>query len=178
MLLPTGESRALGTLAAGKGDALLVFVRHFGCVGCSAEVDALRTKLPLLRDLGVSVVLLGVGSPAQLASFVAREALDPRALTAVTDPSLAVHRAFGMKRSLWGAWGPRALWAAAVLIAKGYRQSAIEGDSGAHGGAVLLRADGGVERSFASDTLGVGAPWGQFLDAVLRRGAERRSRWP
>jgi len=56
---------------------LLVFLRHFGCRFCRMQTHAIRTGIqPLLRQRGVEVVLVSIGTAAQIAQFKAETGFD------------------------------------------------------------------------------------------------------
>src|ERR1044071_3408522 len=58
-----------------EGDALLVFIRHFACAGCSEHVTELSPRLAELDALGVKTVIIGCGSVDQLTGFMERHQL-------------------------------------------------------------------------------------------------------
>ena len=103
-----GREQRLGAAWATR-DAVVVFVRHFGCAGCSAHVGELRPRLAELAQLGVGVALVGSGSPEHLAAFVAREQLAGHPIDPFTDPTRAAYLAADLERSWLGVVGPRAL---------------------------------------------------------------------
>lgn len=130
-----------------RRDVVLVFVRHFACAGCSQHVAALRPRLDELDALGAEVVLVGSGSPAQLAAFVARERLDHPAVTCATDPSLDAYRAAGLVRSAWGTLGPIALGQLVGALTRGHGNGWPKGDLFQQGGTLVV-ARGGVVRAY------------------------------
>ncbi|PWU18064.1 MAG: hypothetical protein C5B48_15205 [Candidatus Rokuibacteriota bacterium] len=86
--------------------------------------------------MGVHVLLVGNGPPEALATFVREHALDGRAVTVVTDPSLASFRAALLLRPsfhglLAGVDALRALGA-------GYVPGRRAGDARQLGGALLI----------------------------------------
>jgi peroxiredoxin len=157
----------------GQGAALLVFLRHFGCIGCSANVTALRPHLAELAALGVPVVLVGCGARRFVDGFVARHQLDGLPATLVTDERLLVHRAAGLGRSLWGIAGPRAVWDLLRLKGQGHAGHAAEGDVRQQGGAVLLGDDGRVVFVHRSRSLGDFAGADALVERALTLAARR-----
>lgn len=124
--------------------ALLVFLRHFGCIGCAQQVGDLRPRLGELASLGVRVTLLGCGSPDALRAFIAREHISPP-ITTLTDPSGLAHDAARLTRSWWGGRGPGAALGYLLARSQGYEQHASlvaasegEGDRSRQGGALLI----------------------------------------
>jgi peroxiredoxin len=131
----------LGDLWATR-DAVVVFVRHFACAGCSAHVAELRPRLRELADLGVATALVGNGSPLQLAAFVARQELAGHPLELFTDPTRAAYLAAGLERSWLGVVGPRALGNLAALLARGYPNGVPRGDTAQQGGTLYIARGG------------------------------------
>jgi peroxiredoxin len=149
----SGEVRRLGEVW-GERDAVVIFVRHFGCAGCAEHVAELRPRLGELEALGVATVLVGNGAPAQLAAFRAREKLDGHELATFTDPTLAAYRAAGLERSLAGTVGPRALGNLAALMSRGYVNGRTRGDLRQQGGTLYVRRGGEVALHHASARVG------------------------
>src|SRR5262249_43613930 len=54
---------------------ILIFVRHFGCVGCAEQITELSPRLHELERAGVRVIVIGSGDPKYIAGFVARHGL-------------------------------------------------------------------------------------------------------
>ena len=61
-------------------------------------MDGLLPRLDELEALGVNVMLVGNGPVEALPAFVREHGLERRAVTVVTDPSLAAFRAAGLRR--------------------------------------------------------------------------------
>ncbi|MCA9661770.1 MAG: AhpC/TSA family protein [Myxococcales bacterium] len=120
------------------GPALLLFLRHFGCVGCSRQVEQLTPRVWELRDLGVTSVFIGNGRPEHLRGFVERHALADKEVVLLTDPELRAYAALDLERSLWSALRPKALFGQLKAFAAGFRGGRIEGDVEQQGGAALL----------------------------------------
>ena len=98
-------------------------------------MDGLLPRLAELEALGVHVVLIGSGPVEALAAFVREHALAGRAVTVVTDPSLASFRAAGLLRPRFP--GLRAAVEALGALASGYVPGRRAGDGRQLGGAVL-----------------------------------------
>lgn len=69
-----GSPSTLAELIAGR-PALVLLLRHFGCTGCSQQVDALAPYLHKLAGLGLAVVLCGNGRHEHLEAFIERQRL-------------------------------------------------------------------------------------------------------
>src|SRR5262249_29473814 len=117
---------------------LLIFIRHFACVGCGEQVMDLSARLPELQRAGVRVVLIGNGDERYLAGFIERYALGDKRVEIVTDPSLGAFRAAGLLRSWWATYGARAIVDLARGMSKGFPHLPAEGDATQQGGALLV----------------------------------------
>jgi len=162
-----GRSQTLGALV-GSHPALVVFLRHFGCVGCDLQVRTLLPRQPELTDLGVRIVLVGSGLPEHARAFVDRWALDERHVTVVIDPTLRVFRAAGLVRSAWATFGPRALFSELLAIGAGLRPRPPKGDSLQQGGTLLLDAAGEVVFFHANRFIGDRVNAADLVEAATR----------
>jgi len=165
-----GASVRLGSLL--EGPALLIFLRHWGCVECSLLMAALGPRLGELSTLGVAVVMVGVGSVEGLGDFLGRYRLEGADLRVVTDPTLQTHRAAGLQRGLLQTLGPRARWAAVKGFLSGHVGAIGDGDLLQMGGAILLDGQGEIRWRHDNRRLGDVAPVTGLMDAVLRLRAE------
>jgi peroxiredoxin len=157
------------------GPCLLVLLRHFGCSGCAEQVTELAPRLDELARAGVRVVLVGNGTPEQLAAFVERQALGGAEVDLVTDPSLGAYQALGLVRSAWSTMGPRALYDLARTMGAGYPHRHVEGDRTQQGGAVLVDAGGIVRFFHRNRTIADHASASDLVEAALRLAVEQRS---
>lgn len=169
-----GARVALGDIVGGRA-ALLVFVRHFACPGCSHFMEVLAPRLPELAELGVSVAIVGSGSPARLAAFVDRMHLDARGVECLTDPSRGAYRAAGLRQSALGTYGPKPFFASLGLYAMGHwvRRHEDDGDVEQQGGIVLLDGDGRVVAHHRDRDLVDHAPVTDVVHAALELAAAR-----
>ena len=136
-------------------------------------MDGLVARLPELERLGVTVVLVGSGSSAARAAFVRDMALTGRALTVVTDPSLAAFRAAGLRRPRW----PGLRVAVEVLreLAAGYAPGRIRGDGRQLGGALLTDERGRVMYSHQGRSPGDLVDASDIVHAALALLVEQRA---
>jgi hypothetical protein len=149
----TGAPYVLGRAWADR-DAIVVFVRHFACAACSEHLAELRPRLAELASLGVHVVLIGSGSPEQLATFTATQQLAGHPIALYTDPELAAYRAAELGRSWLGTMGPRALGNLAALALRGHSNGRTCGDLWQQGGTLYVRRGGEVAFAHRSQRLG------------------------
>jgi peroxiredoxin len=162
-----GQSRELGSFWA-EGPCLVLFLRHFGCPTCAAQVAEISPRLAELSRMGLCVVLVGNGSPDQLAAFAERSRVAQRKVELVTDPSLRAYRAAGLVRSRWGTIGPRALAGAARAMIAGYPHAAPLGDALQQGGALLVDRSGKVAFHHRNLNVGDHATANDMVGAALR----------
>lgn len=150
------------------GPALLVFLRHFGCIGCSEQVAGLAPRLTELAALGIRTVFIGNGEPRFIEHFIERFALSERKVEIYTNPDLAAYRAAGLRRSAWATIGPRGIWDALRAFGQGHVNRLGEGDNFQQGGAILIDRDGTVAWHHSSRSLGGHAPAVEIVDAAMR----------
>jgi peroxiredoxin len=161
-----GERVRLGSFWE-DGDVLFVFVRHFGCAGCSEHVTELSARLPELVTLGVRVVIVGCGDRTSIAGFVERHRLEDKDVVIVTDATLEAQRLAGLERSAWSAFGPRAMVGFVALVLRGYSHRAPDGDVYQQGGTLLVQKGGTVVFADRSRALGEHAPLVEVVDVAL-----------
>jgi hypothetical protein len=161
-----GDARPLATCWAER-DAVLVFVRHFACAGCSEHVAELRPRLAELVALETRVALIGNGTPAHLAAFVERQQLADHPLDVFTDPTLAAYRAAELDRSWVGTMGPRALARLARLAVTGHLNGRTRGDLLQQGGALYVTRAGVLAFHHRSARVGDNARVIDVVDVAL-----------
>jgi peroxiredoxin len=170
-----GERHALHELIGGKL-TLAVFLRHFGCIGCSQQVDVLVPMLDELAALDVVTILIGNGDARYIAAFRERQRLEGYLVMIVTDATLGSHRAAGFGRSLWATYGPRALWADLRAMGKGYSLATRQGDGLQQGGVLLIDRDGRLAFRQAASAAPEPVSAAVILEAVLGQvGREARN---
>jgi hypothetical protein len=138
----------------GEAPSLFVFLRHFGCHGCHAQVDQVVPQLDALTQAGIRTIFVGSGESRMIGPFIDRVGLRGRPAEVVSDPSLRAHHAAAMRRSFWGSGGPPALIDLVRLRAQGYRGTRIEGDIAQQGGVVALDRARNVVLHRAARSLG------------------------
>lgn len=162
----TGTQRALGEFWA-SGPAVVVFLRHFGCVGCAEHVSELAPRLHELHRLGLTTVLVGNGAPHFIDGFEERHGLGDKKAEIVTDPSLKAFSAAGLERSLVATSGPMALLNYGRARLKGF-SNRIEGDNLQQGGVLVVDRKGRVAYFHRDRRLGDHPPTVDVVDAALR----------
>jgi peroxiredoxin len=155
-----------------RGPCLVVLLRHFGCVGCAEQVTELRPRFDELARAGVRAVLVGNGTPEQMAGFVERHALSGCPVDVTTDPGLGAYAALALRRSVWATLGPRALVDMARAMGAGHPHRRVEGDATQQGGVLLVDARGVVRVFHANRSLGDHTPTNDLVEAALRLAIE------
>lgn len=124
--------------------AVLVFVRHFGCLFCRQQIAEMRPHLGSIHERGAELCIIGSGSIEEARAFRDEQALD---VPLLTDPARNAYRALSMRRGVWGVLRG-VIQRMAAARAGGFRQSAVAGDPWQLGGVLIMTAGaaGGVER--------------------------------
>lgn len=159
---PDGREIRLGQLWA-THTAVLVFVRHFGCLFCRQQIAAIAPLGERVRSLGAELVVIGHGSLEETRAFRDEQAVP---FPLFTDPTRQAYCALEMRRN------PRSILTLGVLArslkawASGFRQTRIAGDPFQQGGVVVI-APAGVERyRFISREAGEHAPAADIIAAL------------
>jgi hypothetical protein len=162
-----GSEVAVSALLDGR-PLLLLFIRHFGCVSCADQVEAILPRLAELAELGVRAVLVGNGPPEHVAGFLERHGLDEQRAEVLTDPSLASFRAAGLQRSWWATFGPRAVADFLRAVGRGSLPRGTDGDLTQQGGAFLTDGTRAVVWSHRNPSMGAHADPSDIVEAALR----------
>jgi peroxiredoxin len=157
-----GTSVRLGELWRER-TAVLVFLRHFGCIHCREHVVQLRREAERLARPDVHIVIVGNGSPSFIAGL--REQTGWTG-PVYTDPTLAAYRAAQLKRGVVQTIDPRGWLAAAKSLAAGRKQGRTQGDQWQQGGVVVVAPSGEVRWHHASEYAGDNAS-AQAIAAAL-----------
>jgi uncharacterized protein YjhX (UPF0386 family) len=99
----------------------------------------LRGRLGEIKAAGGELVLIGNGSPRQAAGYQRLYAPD---CTVLTDPTLEVYRALGLKRGVMATMGPSTWVRAARSLAGGHVQGELAGDAWQQGGLFVMAPGG------------------------------------
>jgi peroxiredoxin len=176
----TGARVRLDSFWRGDGDAngracIVLLLRQFGCIGCDAQVSELSPRLPDLARAGVSVVLVGNGTPEQLAGFRDRHALEGAPVALVTDPDLVAYRALHLHASIWSTIGPRSMLEHLLLWGAGLRGRSIQGHATQQGGAMVVDVRGIVCLVRRNRSIGDHVAASDLVDVALRLAIETRA---
>jgi peroxiredoxin Q/BCP len=109
-------------------DAVLVFLRYFGCPFCQAQVVSLHADRDRLAEAGAGVVLIGQGDPDEARDFLDRKQVG---FDCLIDPDRTSYRAYGLRRARPGqVFGPRV---GAAFLRTNLNRDTRQG--GLHGGS-------------------------------------------
>ena len=121
-----GQTKTLGELVAGQA-ALILFVRHFGCIGCSENINLLAPRFKEIDKLDARILIIGCGAPMFIQGFKERHQLLFSPAEVYSDESLASHKAAGLMYSIWGGFRPRALFEMGRAFVNGNVSNGTEG---------------------------------------------------
>jgi peroxiredoxin len=157
----------LGTLWAER-PAVLVFVRHFGCIHCRAHVIDLVRRIDLVRKAGAELVIVGSGTPNFIAGFRDETGWDG---PVYVDPSLEVYKAAQLERGVLKTFSPLAIGKTIGAFASGVRQGRTQGDPWQQGGTLVIAPDHAVLWHHVSKRSGDNARPEDIAAALARHAA-------
>ena len=161
-----GQEQTLGALCAER-PTLMLFVRHFGCIGCSENISLMAPRFKELEALGVRVLIIGCGPSLFIDGFMERHHLLFSPVEVYSDDSLATHRAAGLMYSIWGGFSPRGLYEMARAFVAGNVSSGTEGDIKQQAGALLVDRDGVVRLYHRNESIGHHVNPSDIVDVAL-----------
>ena len=161
VLAADGTAVEVGSLWRDR-TAVLVFLRHFGCIHCRDHVAQLTAELRAI-EAKADVYVIGNGSPSFIEGF-----RDQTGWTGpvYTDPSLAVSKVAQLKRGVAKTLDPRSLGDAFRAFRTGSRQGRTQGDQWQQGGPLVVAPTGEVRYHHASDRPGDNARAAQIIAAL------------
>jgi AhpC/TSA antioxidant enzyme len=143
--------------------AVVVWLRHFGCVFCREQVAEIRAARGEIESRGAGIVFIGNGTPRAAAWFQQRYAADS---TVFTDPDLVSYKAIGARSGLASTLGPGAWGAGIRAFRSGARQSTTKGHPYQQGGLVVMAPGNKVLYQRISRAAGDHAPVADVLAAL------------
>ena len=161
-----GKKIALKELITSATPNALIFIRHFGCLGCSLQMEDLAPRMTEMKRLGLNTVIIGSGEAEYIDGFMQRFELDDTLATIVTDSTLKIHEEAGLKRSLWATLGPKGVFQQLKALLTGHSQDGIKGDNWQQGGAVVLNDRGEVVYFRVSSSVGDFTPSVELVDTI------------
>lgn len=139
--------------------AILVFLRHFGCIFCRAHAKDVWNRRNDFEKNGAKIAFIGNGSPHMIAQFKIELGISEAPI--YTDPTLAAFKAVGFKRGFLAAVNPRAIFNLSKAKNLGVQQgtySKEQGDLWQLGGLIVIKPDGKVPYLYISQVAGDFAP--------------------
>jgi hypothetical protein len=143
--------------------AVIVWLRHFGCVFCREQVAEIRATRGEIEALGGGIAFVGNGTARAAAWFQQRFAPDS---TVLTDPDLVSYKAIGARSGLLSTLGPGAWGAGIRAFRSGARQSTTKGHAYQQGGLVVIAPRTKVLYQQISRAAGDHAPVSEVLAAL------------
>lgn len=131
------------------GPTLVVFLRHFGCTFCREALADLAKLLPRLREQGVTLALVHMGTPGEAREFLGRYGLGE--VAHVSDPECQLYRAFGLKRAGVSALVSPRTWARGATIFTRHGFGVPAGDVLRLPGVFLIER-GAIVRAYRHDS--------------------------
>ncbi len=157
-----GRATRVASLWSGRS-AVLLFVRHFGCIFCRQQVAEMLPHLDRIRALGGELFVIGNGSVEEAREFAVEHA---ERFPVFTDPSKATYCELGMKRGLGTVLRPSVVARGLRAMRKGFHQSRVAGDPWQQGGVVVIDAAGRERFRFVSRTAGEHPAPGEVVAAL------------
>lgn len=152
--------------------AVLVFLRHFGCVFCRQLAADFFSHRHQFEEADVELAAIGFGTPEEAREFLSRQNVDLRLLV---DPDRKVYELAGAKvATLNEVIGPRQIWRGLVAtitsrLKQGsivVHQGRILGHAAQLGGVLLIAPDGSVRYAYLSEESGDNPPAREVLAAA------------
>lgn len=131
--------------------AVLVFVRHFGCLYCHEQAHTVVHALGEIEAAGGSLVLLGHGNPAHAGQFSRQVGLAGRVFT---DPARILYRGLGMKHGMLRVYNLESARHLQRATKKGYKNQGVLGDRWQLGGSLVLDEKGSIVHRHVSEIAG------------------------
>jgi peroxiredoxin len=134
---------------------VIIFLRHFGCIACRAQVDKVWKNKEALQKTGNKIIFVGNGTAEMINGF--KEELNIMDAPIFTDPTMEIFDACGLNRGLKYLLNAKAILQAGKLYKEGYTQGTQKKENGAHtqmGGIMAIKPPGQVTYHFASEYLG------------------------
>ena len=147
--------------------AALIFVRHFGCIGCSENVSLLAPRLPELVQLGFRVAIIGCGAPLFIQGFRERNRLLHLPIEVFSDEKLESYQQLRLAYGFRYGLGPRGVYEMAKAFIQGHRSSDLQGDPRQQAGALLIDQEGMVHFYHRNESLGDHVSPSALIEAAL-----------
>lgn len=138
-----------------KRPAILIFLRHFGCIACRAHAKDVWRNKDKYEAKGAQLFFIGNGKPQMIKAF--KEELKIKGAPIYTDPTLMAFKAAGLKRGLLSAFGPSSVVDVARLMMAGERSAPSQegqGDTLQLGGVLAIKPGPAITYHYVSESIG------------------------
>lgn len=136
--------------------AILVFLRHFGCIACRAHAQDVWSHRDVLQKDGAQIVFIGNGEPSYIKKF--REDFNLGDAPIYTDPTLRAFELGGFKYGITSVLNPQSIKNGFELMAEGHRNgNPLNTKTGSHfqlGGVIVVHPGTRVTYHYISEALG------------------------
>jgi peroxiredoxin len=134
--------------------AVIVFIRHFGCISCRSHIDQVWSKKDKIESNGTKIYFIGSGSPYLISQF--KKDCNITEARIFTDQTLESFKASGLIHTNTKVLDASSLKKIKELEAMGYSLKKIEndGDDTQLGGIVAMKPPGIVGFHFISQYIG------------------------
>ncbi|MBX7101750.1 MAG: AhpC/TSA family protein [Myxococcaceae bacterium] len=155
-----GQPVAVGS-AWEKGPALLVWLRHFGCLFCREQVKDFMKHQAALEAKGIALRFIGIGTP-----LMAKDFQETYRVTAPVwvDKGRRTYALLQFKNGWDTVLNARTVLGSLRALSKGQIQGRTSGRPDQQGGVLVVSPGGKVEYGYASEVAGDHPP----VDDVLR----------
>lgn len=151
---PTGQQIKLGQLWNSQ-TALIIFLRHFGCIACRSHALQVWAERDKLTATGAKIVFVGNGQHTYIEKF--REDLGLTGALILTDPSLLSFQAAGFRNGFFALVQPKSVINLVKLAVAGQTNKPASAQTGTNwqmGGIVVVKPGGNVTYHYISEALG------------------------
>lgn len=153
VLTAEGKQIKLGQIWQSK-PVILVFLRHFACIGCRAHaVEVWQDREEYLKH--GNIVFIGIGDANYIDQF--KSDLKMEEALVLTDPSLESFRAAGFHYGFFYVVQTASIKNVVKMLRKGHKQVSYTKKAGTHwqlGGILGVNTDGQVFYQFISESMG------------------------
>ena len=136
--------------------AILVFLRHFGCIACRAHAQDTWSQRERLEQTGSKIIFIGNGDPGAIDGF--RKAYDLGDAAIYTDPTLKLFQLAGFRRGVGALVNGRSAVNMAKLALKGHKNgNPLDSENGSNfqlGGIVVVQPGAIVNYHYISESVG------------------------
>jgi peroxiredoxin len=136
--------------------AILVFLRHFGCIACRSHAQDVWAHRDVLQKDGAQIIFIGNGEPSYIEKF--RQDFNLGEAPIYTDPSLRAFELAGFKYGLAGLLNVQTVKNGIELMAEGHRNgnpfSSTTGSNLQLGGVIVVHPGTRVTYHYISEALG------------------------